>query len=564
MSLKNRISPEERRKLLKNLLDQKKFIRAIEAHNGLSAIIANNIYIKEGDEIYEFDAIWESSLTDSAAKGYPDADIIGPESRYNTIREIINSSTKPLIVDGDTGGDATSFEYFVRTLEDMGVSMVIIEDKTFPKRNSLDPKSKQTQEDPNTFAVKIERGKSVQLSSEFMIAARIESFISGAGLEDAIFRAKKYLNAGADAIMIHSKKDNAEDIFDFAQEYHLLLDELEMKKPLICVPTTYNTIYENQLREKGFNIVIYANHLLRAAHKVMRETALNILKSKRAFEAESLCTPINTIFEEVGFIEVREKDLKYKRGKIRTIIPAAGKDVNFDIPKALIKIKGKEILLRQKDNLKNCGIEDITIVKGYKKELINLEGFKYFINNDYEDTHILHSLFKAEEDMVDGFIYLNSDVLFDQQVIENLLNVKYDIVLVVDNSYTYHKHDLDKRLDLVLAKNKPSAEHRTLHLKENEAIRIGKTIDKNMADYEYVGIAYFSEYGANIIRKIYHECKMSHKGRFHEAESFKKASFTDFIQEVIDRGFRVSLLEVHKGWYEIHNKKDIEIVEKLF
>ncbi|MFX1361178.1 MAG: phosphoenolpyruvate mutase [Promethearchaeota archaeon] len=558
MALLNRIAPEKRRGTLKKILHEKNFVRVIEAHNGLSAIIANNIKINEEDEIYEFDAIWESSLTESAAKGYPDANVIGPESRYETIRQILNSSTKPLIVDGDTGGDATNFEYFVRHLEDMGVSMVIIEDKTFPKRNSLDPASNQTQEDPDIFAIKIERGKNIQLSPDFMIAARIESFISGSGLEDAIFRAKKYLNAGADAIMIHSKDDSPSDIFNFAKKYY----EMDLKKPLICVPTTYNIVTEDELRNHGFNIVIYANHLLRSAHKIMKETALNILKNRRAFEAESLCSPVRTIFEDVGFLEVREKDLKYTKGKIRVIIPAAGKDPIFDIPKSIIDIKGKPILQRQIDLLKNCGIKDVTVVKGYKKELVNIEGVKYIINDDYDDTYILYSLFKAKEDMINGFIYLNSDILFNEQIINNLLNVKHDIVLVVDNSYAYHKHEIDKKLDLVLTKNKPTKEQRMLYRKDNEIIRIGKYIDKNMADYEYIGIAYFSEYGVNIIRKIYYDCLTNHRGPFHEADSFEKASFTDFIQEMIDRGFKVHLLEVYKGWFEIHNKKDVEFAEK--
>ncbi|MHA1375238.1 MAG: phosphoenolpyruvate mutase [Promethearchaeota archaeon] len=563
MSLKNRIAPEERRKVLKQILNEKHFVRVIEAHNGLSAIIANNIKEKFGDEVCEFDALWESSLTDSASKGYPDADIVGSESRYMTIKQILNSSTKPLIVDGDTGGEATNFEYFVRELENMGVSMVIIEDKIFPKRNSLDPRAKQTQEDPNRFAIKIQRGKNIQLSPDFMIAARIESFIAGAGLEDALFRAKKYLNAGVDAIMIHSKSDDPKDIFDFAREYQILSDELGIRKPLICVPTTYNTVSETELREKGFNIVIYANHLLRAAHKIMKETALNILKHGRAFEVESMCSPVNTIFEDVGFIEVREKDLKYKQGKTQVIIPAAGKDLVFDIPKSAIKIKGKEILVRQREILRSCGLEDITVVKGYKESLIDIEGIKYVYNTDFDKTHILHSLFKAEEDMNNGFIYLNSDILFDKQIIDNLLNLKQEMVLVVDNSYTYHKHDVDKKLDLVLTKNKPVKERRMLYQKDNEAIRIGKNVNKNMADYEFTGIAYFSEYGANIIKKIYQECATNHNGPFHEAESFEKASFTDFIQEIIDRGFKVHILEVYKGWFEIHNKNDIEVAEKL-
>jgi len=563
MTLLNRISPENRRKSLRNILKQKGFIRAIEAHNGISAIIANNTYYEIKGKKYEFDAIWESSLTDSAAKGYPDAEIVGPESRYETIRQILNSSTKPIIVDGDTGGEATNFEFLIRALEDMGVSMVIIEDKKFPKRNSLDPDARQIQEDPNVFALKIKRGKNSQLSPDFMIAARIESLISGLGLEDALFRAKTYLNAGADAIMIHSKNVNPKEIIDFALGYEKLSKKLGFRKPLICVPTTYNTITEEELKNYGFNLVIYANHLLRSAHKAMNETASMILRNRRGFEAESKCSSIKHIFRDVGFLEVKEKDLKYSKGNIRAIIPAAGRDTIFDTPKSIIKIKNKPLLQLQKEILNMCGLKDVVVIRGFKKEFFDIEGIKYFDNDDFDKYFILHSLFKAEQEMNNGFIYINSDILFNEIIINNLLNSKKDIVLVVDNSYTYHKHEKEKKLDLVLTKHKPVEERRRLYQKDNEILRIGKNINNTMADYEFVGIAFFSEYGVEIIRKIYNECKLNHKGPFHEALSFERASFTDLIQEIINRGFEVNLLEIHKGWIEIHNKEDILLAEKL-
>jgi len=561
--LSNRILPNERRKKLKALLQTKSLIRILEAHNGLSAIIANNIKEVVNDEILEFDGFWASSFTDSAAKGYPDIEVIGVESRYETIRQILNSSNKPIIIDGDTGGEAANFEYFIRTLEDMGVSMVIIEDKKFPKRNSLEGGTIQDQEDPDVFATKIRRGKEIQISEDFMIVARIESLIAGSGLRDAIYRARKYLQAGADGIMIHSKKKEPEEILDFSREYEKLTEELGFRKPLICVPTTYNTITEDDLKKHGFNIVIYANHLLRAAHKAMMETASMILRNQRSFEAESICSPIKTVFKDVGFLDVKEKDLKYIKGPIKVIIPAAGKDIEFDTPKAMISLKGKVVLQRQIDTLNNCGIKDVIVIRGYKKEDINLDGVKYIDNDEYDQYYILHSLFKAEKEMEGGFIFIYSDILFNEQIIKSLFNSNGDIILVLDNSYTYHKHKMDKILDLVLTKNKPGSQTRDLYQRENEIIRIGRKINKDMADYEFVGIAHFSEYGVQIIREIYNEYKLKHKGIFHEADSFKNASFTDLIQEVVDRGFRVDILEVHKGWFEIHNRNDIEHAERL-
>jgi len=563
LELTNRILPDDRRKILKRLIHEKNLIRIIETHNGLSAIIANNIQEIKKDEIREFDGFWVSSFTDSAAKGYPDIEIIGAESKYETLRQILNGSNKPIIIDGDTGGEAANFEYFIRSLEDMGISMVIIEDKKFPKRNSLEGGTIQDQEDPDVFAIKIKRGKSVQISDDFMIVARIESLISGTGLKDAIHRARKYLVAGADGIMIHSKEKDPKEVLEFAKEYQILTEELGFRKPLICVPTTYNTITEDELKNHGFNVVIYANHLLRSAHKAMKETASIILRNKRAFEAESMCSPVKTIFKDVGFLDVKEKDLKYIKGPTKVIIPAAGSHPDFQIPKAMIPLKGKPILQRQIETLNHCGIKDITVIRGFRSEDITVDGVNYVNNDEYDKFHILHSLFKAEEEMDGGFIFIYSDILFNEQIIKNLLASKGDIILVLDNSYTYHKHKIDKILDLVLTKNKPSAQTRDLYQIKNEIIRIGRSINMEMADYEFTGMAYFSEYGVDIIRQINNDCKLNHKGKFHEANSFENASFIDLIQEIIDRGFRVDILEVHKGWFEIHNKKDVEVAESL-
>ena len=199
---------------------------------------------------------------------------------------------KPMIVDGDTGGDANTFEYTVSKLERAGVSAVIIEDKVFPKRNSLEAGVQQNLQDPEIFAQKIRRGKSIQKSSEFMIIARIESLIAGKPMEDALDRATQYLKAGVDGIMIHSKSKSPDEILEFAEKYKVILKDLKLDKPLVCVPTTYNLITEDELSAAGFSIVIYANHLLRSAYQAMTETAKTILRDQRSLEADPLCTPV--------------------------------------------------------------------------------------------------------------------------------------------------------------------------------------------------------------------------------------------------------------------------------
>ena len=275
MTLRYLISPEQRRKKLKELLENKGFVKGIEVHNAISALIVNDLKVeldKNGKkELKEFDFFWESSLTDSASKGHPDIEVVSFDSRIKTISEILEVTNKPIIVDGDTGGDIHHFEYFIPRLERIGVSAVIIEDKVFPKRNSLEAGTQQTQEEPDKFADKIRVGKAIQRSPDFMIIARIESLIAGKTVEEALSRAEKYLRAGADGIMIHSKSSEADDIIRFSESYDTLCKKLGFRKPLVCVPTTYNHIYEEQFQEWGFNVVIYANHLLRASYKAMQE-----------------------------------------------------------------------------------------------------------------------------------------------------------------------------------------------------------------------------------------------------------------------------------------------------
>lgn len=568
MTLKNIIAPEKRRSKLKKLLDQGSLIRVIEVHSGLSSLVANDVKVELENGTLEFDALWGSGFTDSASKGYPDADIVSYDSRINTINEILNVTNKSLIVDGDTGGDPNNFQYLVSKLERLGVSAVIIEDKKFPKRNSLES-GKQILEDPDVFANKIKRGKGVLVTDDFMIIARIESFISGYGIGDALLRAKKYLVAGVDGIMIHSREKTPDEILKFAKEYDKMCEELGFRKPLICIPTTYNTITEQELEQNGFNIVIYANHLLRAAHKSMEEVCKMILSHKRAFETEPFCTPVVDVFRRVGFMDIRERDLEELRrsSKGKVIIPAAGEDVQLknllnDLPKAMLEINGKSMLQRQINTLNTCGINDIVVIRGYAKDKFNVNSVKYYDVEDHTKG-VLSSIFAAKEEMENGFILTYSDIIFDESIVKNLLKSKEDITIVVDNSYAYHKHEIDKELDLIISK-KRSSHHRELSSTlGNEISFIGVKLKKDVATHEFIGIVKFSKRGAENLISVYEDCKKNHTGKFHESESLEKASLCDMLQEMVDRGFKVHYIETNKGWIEIHNENDYETAKKI-
>ena len=291
--IKDKLSmPEFRRKRLKQLIEMTPIVKTIEAHSGLTGLIAEKTIVENNGELDQFDAMWVSSLCDSTAKGKPDIELVDMSSRLRTIDDIMEVTTKPIILDGDTGGLTEHFVYNVRTLERMGVSAVIIEDKTGLKKNSLfGTEVVQTQDSIENFCAKISAGKKVLRSDDFMIIARIESLILEQGMDDALNRAFAYVEAGADGIMIHSRKKSPDEILEFCDKFRAK----DVKTPIVVVPTSFNSITEAELAEHGVNIVIYANQLTRSAFPAMENTAKEILKNHRALEVDDKLMPFKSI-----------------------------------------------------------------------------------------------------------------------------------------------------------------------------------------------------------------------------------------------------------------------------
>lgn len=286
------ITPDVRRGLLRRLIESKNIVRILESHSGLTGLIIEKIRIEKNNNLKEFDGMWSSSLTDSTSKGKPDIEAVDLTTRLQGINDMLETTTKPLIYDGDTGGKIEHFSFSVRTLERLGVSAIIIEDKTGLKKNSLfGTDIKQTQDSIENFSNKIKAGKDSQVTNEFMIIARIESFILGKTKEDAIKRAKAYIESGADGIMIHSKEKSGDDIKSFCESFR----KFDTNTPLIVVPSTYNHVKESDFIRWGVNIVIYANHMLRSSYPAMKEVALSILQNERSLECDELCMPIKDI-----------------------------------------------------------------------------------------------------------------------------------------------------------------------------------------------------------------------------------------------------------------------------
>lgn len=284
--------PDFRRARLKKLIALKGLVTAIEAHSGITGLIAEKTTVVQDGATRQFDAMWVSSLCDSTAKGKPDIELVDMTSRFRTIDDIMEVTTKPIIFDGDTGGLTEHFVYTVRSLERMGVSMVIIEDKTGLKKNSLfGTEVAQTQDSIENFSAKIRAGKKAQKTPDFMICARIESLILERGMDDALARAFAFASAGADAIMIHSRKKDPSEIKEFIR----LFREKDPSTPVVLVPTSFNSVTEEEWKALGANVVIYANQLTRSGFPAMQNAARAILEHHRALEADSLCMSIKDI-----------------------------------------------------------------------------------------------------------------------------------------------------------------------------------------------------------------------------------------------------------------------------
>jgi len=288
------VTADVRRAGLRRLIHAKPIVMILEAHNALSALIAENTEVEKNGKIVSFDGIWSSSLTDSTAKGKPDIEAIDMTSRLGSVHDIFEVTTKPMIFDADTGGKTEHFEFTVRSLERAGVSAVVIEDKTGLKKNSLFGNDvAQTQDSIVNFCDKISRGKASQISDDFMIVSRIESLILETGMEDALIRAEAYIKAGADAIMIHSRHKDPAEIIEFMQKFR----EKDDSTPVVVVPTSFNSVTVEEFAEMGVNIVITANHMLRSAYPAMLKVAISILENGRSLEAEPDCMSIKEILE---------------------------------------------------------------------------------------------------------------------------------------------------------------------------------------------------------------------------------------------------------------------------
>jgi len=304
---RGRMLPGERQLVLRRLLAERRPIRFLEVHDGLSALVAEDACATVDGSSVEFDGLWVGSFADSATRGLPDASILGVEARVARARDVLRVSRKPVLFDGDTGGAPSQFAHLVAELESQGFAGVVIEDKLEPKRNSLSKEAGHQLEDPRRFAAKIREAKRPG-SGDFAVIARLESLIAGAGVEDALHRAQVYVDAGADGILIHSREEVPRDLFEFAQAFEEIAAGASIRPFLACVPTTYNQVSDAELFARGVSVIIHGNQLLRAAYSAMQETARLILEHDRSLEADAAYATVDEISEHVGLADILAAD----------------------------------------------------------------------------------------------------------------------------------------------------------------------------------------------------------------------------------------------------------------
>ena len=537
-------------KLLRSLFQGDGVIQIMGAHDGLSARIAN----REG-----FDGIWASGLEISASYAVPDANILTMTQFLERAIEMNESTNIPVVADVDTGyGNSNNAMHTVRSYEAAGIAAVCVEDKLFPKVNSFIP-GRQDLAPVSEFVGKIMACKSAQRDPDFMVIARVEALIAGHGEQEALRRAHAYIDGGADAILIHSKEKTPDEIVSFAKAW-------DKRAPLVVVPTTYPSFDISTADELGIKMVIYANHGRPASINAMRNVFKQIKGASGLSTVDPILVPLSDVFDLQGMYEMKQNERQYLKGKydhVSVIIPAAGdpsydpsiKPLVEDRPVAMLDIKGKPVLLRNVETLKEVGLKNIHVVTGYKSEKFNIEDLNYIHNPDFELNSPIDSILLAVDGADDRVIVAFSDVLFEGEILERLLQRDEDIVIVVDKT-------LPKRTantDYVVAKDMPSVRGRTMN-HGNIGTLVGcYELNKDRGElYEFIGIFSCTKVGLGLLKKInmeLHAERVADDQRIHILEVF---------QTLLDKGHAIHALPVSQGWKEIRDMEDYKTAHEFF
>ena len=531
---------------LREMLSSQSLEFLMEAHNGISSKIV---------EEAGFSGIWASGLSISAGYGVRDSN----EASWTQVLEMLefmsDATSIPILVDGDTGyGNFNNLRRAVQKLCQRQIAGICIEDKLFPKTNSFIGENQPLAE-IEEFCGKIKAGKDSQTNDDFCLIARVEALISGWGMLEALKRAQAYYAAGADGILIHSKNSDGEEILNFLKEWG-------DRCPVIIVPTTYYATPTDRFRMAGTSIIIWANHNLRASISAMREVSRQIYREQSLSGVEGMITPVKDIFELVENAELARAEKVYlPQGEpdIQAVILAASRgsklgDLTKDIPKCMIDIRGQPLLRRLASTFNQGNIKNITVVRGYKKETVNLPFIEYVDNDAYESTGEVSSLNAAIENLKNPSIIAYGDILFRHYILDQLLEAEGDIVLVVDALWRQKDPNPSSRTrDLVTC----SEEFDSSYL-GNEGVRlmnIAHDIPENEIHGEWIGLAKFSNVG---IQKLREEIQ-----KFSKSGGLETASMTDLFERLLQSRSEIRVEYIAGHWLDVDNSGDLSEAQKF-
>lgn len=534
--------------LLRQLIEGPQLEFIMEAHNGLSAKIV---------EEAGFKGIWASGLSISAALGVRDNN----EASWTQVLEVCefmsDATGIPILLDGDTGfGNFNSFRRLVTKLEQRNIGGVCIEDKVFPKTNSFIGGEKQPLAEIDEFCGKIKSGKDAQTNSDFVIIARVEAFIAGWGLDEALKRASAYADAGADAILMHSKIADDSEIRSFMEKW-------DGRKPVVIVPTMYYQTKTDHFRDYGVALVIWANHSLRASITNVQRVVKQIYEDQSLQAIENTIVPVKEVFRLQNVKEYQEAEELYlpKRRTFKGLILAASKGANFgsltdDKPKAMIKIGDDTILSRIVKTFHERRIKDISVVVGFKKEKVDLANLKYITNEHFHEYRLLYSLYSAVDTFSGDMILSFGDIVFEEEILRKLTDNEEDIVLAVDATELGR---LEKEKDLVKASAPYSDKFGASSCcRVNEIVEVVK--DKSSKEYngEFMGLIKLSDDGSQIFQKELLALAEADSQLLHNG------SLNDFINYLINKGYPIHL-EYFKGhWQDIDSIEDLTYMINLY
>lgn len=524
---------------LKKLLRDKEIAVMMEAHNGLTAKLV---------EEAGFTSIWGSGLSLSAALGVRDNNEASWTQVLDQLEFMADATSIPILLDGDTGyGNFNNVQRLVQKLEQRDVAGVCLEDKLFPKTNSFIGGEQQPLAEISEFAGKIKAGKDIQKDADFVIVARTEAFIAGWGLEEALKRANAYADAGADAVLIHSKIKTPVEVYAF-------LDAWKRDTPVVLVPTMYPTVTLKEFEQRGASLVIWANQTCRTVITAVQQNLRILRESGSLSVLEDKIIPVKEIFRLQGADDLQEKEKLYLPAQGETtnvVILAATQGKGFgkmteNRPKTMIPIGGKPILGKLVGAFNDCGLKHIGVVRGFAKDAVNLPNLKFFDNDAYETTEEAASLFAAKPFLGGRTIVSFGDILFEKFVLLNLLDSDAEVTIVVDSNWSTEKTRHQRKADLVIAERKHTREYREddIHVTE-----IGNGIDPNAAYGEWIGLVLFSKTGGEKLAATLEEMS--------KQADFGKKALVDVLAAMVAKGVKVKVEYIHGHWLDIDNLDDV-------